>query len=67
MAKECTLSIHKQPLGALPRNRVVRITDHSIITSAIYSGRKASNETNKQDDLCLILFVNPKDILQLFG
>ena len=50
MAKECTLTIGKLPLGGLPRNGVVMITDRPDMTLAVYSGRKAlkSNKTNKK-------------------
>ena len=46
MAKECTLSSCKPPLGGLPRNSVVRITDHPEMTSDGYRGCKAP--ANKQ-------------------
>ena len=47
MAKECTLSTGKLHLGGLPRNSVVRITDHPDMTSAVYRGHKGTNQTNK--------------------
>ena len=59
MAKECTLSTGKLPLGGLPRNSVVRITDHPNMTSAVYCGCKAINQTNKKGILC-IFFLNLK-------
>ena len=42
MAKECTLSTGKLPLGGLPGNicSVVRITDRPDMTSAGYHGRE---------------------------
>ena len=43
MEKECTLSTGKLPLGGLPRNSVVRITDSLDMFSAINHGRKATN------------------------
>ena len=48
MAKECTLSTGEMPLGGLPRNSVVRITDRPNMTSAVYCGRKASNQHQQQ-------------------
>ena len=48
MAKECMLRTDKLPLGGLPRNSVVRITDCPDMTSAVYCVRKAINQTNKQ-------------------
>ena len=36
MAKECELSTAKLLLGGLPKNSVVRITDHFDMTSAVY-------------------------------
>ena len=47
MAKQCTLSTGKLPPIGLPRNSVVRITDRPDITSAVYLGLKATNQTNK--------------------
>ena len=38
IAKECTLSTGKFPLGGLPRNSMVRITDRFDMTSAVYNG-----------------------------
>ena len=35
MAKECALSTGNLPLGSLPRNSVVRITDHRDMTLAV--------------------------------
>ena len=47
MAKECMLSTGiKLPLGGLPRNSVVRMTDRQDMTSAVYCGCKATNQTN---------------------
>ena len=45
MAKECTQSTGKLPLGGLPRDSVVRIADRLDMTSAVYHGRKAKNQT----------------------
>ena len=42
------LSTGKPPLEGLPRNSVVRITDHPNMTSAVYRGSKASTQTNKK-------------------
>ena len=42
------LSTDKLPMGGLPRNSVVRITDRPDVTSAVYRGHKATNQTNKQ-------------------
>ena len=44
MAKECVLSAGKLPLGGLPRNNVVKISNHLDMTSAVDSGRKASTQ-----------------------
>ena len=49
MAKRCTLSTENLLRGGLARNSVDRITDHSDMTSAVYLGRKASTQTNKQN------------------
>ena len=46
MAKECTLSTGKLPLGGLLRNNVVRINDRPNMTAAVYRGRKLLNKTN---------------------
>ena len=46
MAKEYTLSIGKLPPGGLSSHSLVRMTDHSDMTSAVYCGRKATNQTN---------------------
>ena len=48
MAKECNLCTGKLSLGVggLPRNSVVRISDHPNMTSAVYHGCKATNQTN---------------------
>ena len=48
MAKECTLRTGKVPLGGLPKKSVDRITDRLDMTSAVYLGCKAINQTNKQ-------------------
>ena len=48
MAKECTLRTGKLPLGGLPRNRVVWITDRPDMTSSNYHGRMTTNHTIKQ-------------------
>ena len=48
MVKECMLSTGEGHLRALPRKSVVRITEHPDMTSAVYHGRKASNQTKKQ-------------------
>ena len=40
------LSTGKMPLGGLPRNSVVRITDRPDMTSAIYPGCKAKNQAD---------------------
>ena len=46
MAKQCTLSSDKPPLGCLYRESVVRIIHRLDMTSHVYSGRKASTKTN---------------------
>ena len=51
MAKEYTLSIGKLPPGGLSNNSLVRITDQSNMTTAVYCGRKASNQKYKQKQL----------------
>ena len=48
MAKECKLSTGKLPVEGLPRNSVVRITDVPDMTSAVYYGRKTTNQTKGQ-------------------
>ena len=53
MVKECTLRTGKLPLGGLPRNSVVRITDHPDITSAVYHGL---NQTYKKQQVVLALY-----------
>ena len=48
--KVCSRSTDiKLPLGGLSTNRMIRITDPSYMTSAVYHGRKATNQTNKQN------------------
>ena len=51
MAKGCALSTGYLPLGGLPRNSVDRIADRPDMTSAVDRGRKASTQTNKQNNL----------------
>ena len=46
----------------LPRKNVVRINDHPDMTSAVYSGRLARNQTNKRAAAALsipLLFAVP--------
>ena len=50
MAK-CTLSTGKLPLGCLPRNSSVRITDRPDFITAVYRGLKASKETNSVEHI----------------
>ena len=38
------LSTGKLPLGGLPRNSVVGITDHQDMTLAVYCGHKATKK-----------------------
>ena len=40
------LGIGKLPEGGLPKNSLVRMTDHPNMTSAVYSGHKAINQKN---------------------
>ena len=47
-AKRCALSTGNLLRGGLPRNSVDRITVRLDMTSAVYSGRKASTQTNKR-------------------
>ena len=54
MAKECVLCTGKLPLGGLPRNSVVRITDCPDMTAARFHGRIAANQTNKQTSSSLL-------------
>ena len=54
MAKECRLSTGKVPLRVLPRDSVVRITDSPNMTSAVYSGCKATYQTNELNIIKLI-------------
>ena len=49
MAKRCALSNGNLLRGGLPRNSVDMITDSPNMTSAVYHGRKASTQTNKQN------------------
>ena len=49
MVKECRLSSGKLPLGGLLRTSVVRMTDRPNMASAVYRGRKATSQTNKQE------------------
>ena len=51
MVMECMLSTGKLPLEGLPKNSVVRITDRPDMTSAVYHGHKASNQTIKQNSM----------------
>ena len=44
LATEWTLYTGKLPLGGLPRKNVVS-KDHPVMTSAVYFGHKASNQT----------------------
>ena len=58
MVKECSLPVHTGilPLRDLPTNSLVKITYGPDMTSAVCSGRKATNQTNKQiivNCLCL--------------
>ena len=48
MANEFTLNIGKLLLGSMPRSSVLRITDSPDMTSAVYFGRKATNQINNQ-------------------
>ena len=43
MVKECTISTGKLPLGDLPRNSQIRITDRPDMTSSVYLVREAIN------------------------
>ena len=45
LAKEWTLYMGKLPLGDLSRKCDFKVTDHPDMTSAVYFGRKASNQT----------------------
>ena len=49
MAKRCALSTGNLLRRGLPRNSVDRITDRPDMTSAVYRGRKASTQANKQN------------------
>ena len=44
MVIECTLSAGKLPQGGLSRKSVVKITDFSDISAAVYYGHKATNQ-----------------------
>ena len=55
MRKNVHLSTGKLPLGGLPRNSVVRITDRPDMTSAVYLGDKTLNQTNKHKAILLLL------------
>ena len=48
MAKE-TLSTGELPLGGSPRNSEVMITDRPDMTSAVYRGCSATNQTDKSN------------------
>ena len=56
MAKGCALNTGYLPRGGLPRNSVDRLTDRPDMTSAVDRGRKASSQTNKQNNIFLFLF-----------
>ena len=49
MVKECSLSTGRLPPGGLPRNGVVRITDHPDMTSVVNHGCKATNQTKQNN------------------
>ena len=53
MGKQCNLSTGKLPLGSLHRNSVVRMIDCPDMTSAVYLGRKATNQTKSIVTLAL--------------
>ena len=52
MAKESSLNTDKLPLGGLPRNNVVRLNDPPDMTSAVYRGRKATNQIGLTVEKC---------------
>ena len=52
MAKRCALSTGNLLRGGLPRNSLDRITDRPDMTSAVYSGRRASIQTKKHVQRC---------------
>ena len=54
LAKELTLYTGKLPLGGLPRKNVV-LKDYPVMTSAVYFGHKASNQTKPCNKKLLIL------------
>ena len=56
MVKECMLSSDNLPLGGLPRNSMVRITDRPDMTSAVYVDIK--KRKSNQQSVDLELFVN---------
>ena len=47
MVKDCTLNTDKLSPGGLHRNGVVRINDRPDMASAVYRGRKTTNQINK--------------------
>ena len=53
MSIECIPSTGKLPSGGLPRNSVVRINDHSDMTSAVYRGHEATNQTKPKSESTL--------------
>ena len=50
--KNGALNTGKLPAGGLPRNSVVKVTDRPNMTSAVYRGCKALNQTKKQSEHC---------------
>ena len=48
MMKEFMLRTCKLPMGGLLKNSVVKINDCPNMTSAVYRGRKATNQTKQK-------------------
>ena len=61
------LSTGKLPLGGFPMNSVVRITDHPNMTSAVNSGLKTTNQTEKQTLLLVLVVEAEYRILQVLS
>ena len=75
LVKGLALRTNKQLRLSLPRKSEVRITDHPGMTSAVYRGRKAKNQTkyippcsnnnnNNNDDLNHLYFQMVTDLLK---
>ena len=57
MAKECTLNTCKLPLGHLPSNGAVRITDRPEMISAVNRGRKVTKKKKRRKMIMIKFYV----------